>query len=105
MFRPPPERSALAEFGLRPEDFPPEEIALWPDNVLVKDVFQAMGTQWRAGPAGLLGLDYAALPAVLRFLGAPRSRHSEVFDGVRVMEMTALASMHRKRPASGGQFS
>jgi hypothetical protein len=105
LFRPPPERSALAEFGLRPEDFPPEEIALWPDNVLVKDVFQAMNTQWRAGAAGPSGLDYAVLPIVLRFLGAPRSRHSEVFDGLRVMEMTALASMHRKRPASGGKIS
>jgi hypothetical protein len=49
-----------------------------------------MGTQWRVGMAGATGLDYAALPAVMRFTGVPAKERSQVFEGIRVMEDAVL---------------
>jgi Phage related hypothetical protein (DUF1799) len=54
-------------------------------------VFLAMQTQWRTGMAGATGLDYAALPAVLRLTGLPRAQWPQVFDDLRAMEGEALA--------------
>lgn len=57
--------------------------------------FIAMATQWRAGPGGATGLDYGAVPVVLRLQGVPRGQWPGVFDDVRVMEAEALAVMHK----------
>lgn len=56
-------------------------------------VFIAMSTQWRAGAAGPIGLDYNALPAVMRLVGVSRKAWPEVFDAIRVMEDSALEMM------------
>nr|WP_313658851.1 DUF1799 domain-containing protein [Achromobacter ruhlandii] len=96
MYRPPPDKATLAEFGVRPEDFPVAVIELWPENVMPKDVFEAMGSQWRFGFAGPTGLDYGALTGVMRILRVPRDDEIDVFDAVRVMEGAALTMMNRK---------
>ena len=81
---------------MRPEDFPVAVIDLWPENVLPKDVFEAMGSQWRIGFAGPTGLDYGALTGVMRILRVPPDDEIDVFDAVRVMEGAALTMMNRK---------
>ncbi|KAK74796.1 PF08809 family protein [Bordetella bronchiseptica F2] len=91
-----PDKAQLAEFGLRPDDFPAAVIELWPDNVMPKVVFEAMGSQWRIGFAGPTGLDYGALAGVMRMLGVPPEQEIDVFDGVRVMESAALRMMNKK---------
>lgn len=55
-----------------------------------------MGTQWRIGMSGATGLDYNALPAVMRLSGVPAADRAEVFEGVRTMEDAALTKMHEK---------
>jgi len=70
---------------------PPVEI--WPDNLLAVNVFIGMSTQWRVGNAGAIGLDYNALPAVMRFTGVQPAERSEVFDSIRVLEEAALNTM------------
>lgn len=70
-------------------------MALLPENALSFDVFCAMDTQWRVGVGGATGLDYGALPTVLRFLGVKRAEWSAVWDSVRVMERAALEEMHK----------
>lgn len=64
----------------------------------------AMATQWRyAGMTALAaGLDYAAMPAVLRLVGVPRSEWGQVFEDLRVMEDAAMAVMNRKRGGTYG---
>ena len=76
---------------------PPLEI--WPDNAATVNAFIAMGTQWRTGGmAGLpSGLDYAALPAVLRLTGIKRAEWPEVFEGLRVMEDVALETIRKQQ--------
>lgn len=70
-------------------------MALLPENQLPFDVFCAMDTQWRVGVGGATGLDYGALPTVLRFAGVKRAEWSGVWDSVRVMERAALEEMHK----------
>jgi len=60
------------------------------------DVFIAMSTQWRVGYVGATGLDYAALPMVMRMAGVLPGDRREVFDQVRVMEDAALSLMRKK---------
>lgn len=58
----------------------------------------AMSTQWRLGPSGFpTGLDYTALPAVMRFAGVPRAFWPDTFECVRVMEAEAMAVMSEDR--------
>lgn len=56
-----------------------------------------MSTQWRTGMSGATGLDYNALPVVMRFGGVPATDRSTVFEEVRVMEDAALTRMQSER--------
>ena len=69
---------------------------IWPDNLASVNVFIAMSTQWRTGMSGATGLDYGALPAVLRMTSVPRAEWPEVFESIRVLEDAALEVMRRK---------
>lgn len=72
-------------------------MGVWPDNVVSVGAFVAMSTQWRAGMGGATGLDYAAMPAVLRMTQVPRADWPEVFDAIRVMESVALDTMRKDK--------
>lgn len=54
-----------------------------------------MGTQWRVGASGPVGLDYGALPFVLRMMGVRRDEWPRVWDSLRVCELAALEEMHK----------
>jgi hypothetical protein len=72
----------------------PEHYQVWPRNIAVVRVFQALATQWRAAPmGGVTGLDYSAItPTVLRGLQVSRQAWPEIFAGLQVMEAAALAA-------------
>jgi Phage related hypothetical protein (DUF1799) len=61
------------------------------------NTFIAMGTQWRLGPAGPIGLDYAALPAVMRLMGVAKGSRADVFDDIRTLEDAALETMRKSK--------
>ena len=69
---------------------------IWPDNLAAVNVFISMSTQWRTGMAGATGLDYGALPAVLRLTSVPRGEWPAIFESVRILEDAALECMRRK---------
>jgi hypothetical protein len=48
------------------------------------------------GGAAYTGLDYTALPVVLRLHGITRASQARVFDSVRVMEAEALKVMRQR---------
>ncbi len=56
-----------------------------------------MSTQWRVGMSGPTGLDYVALPQVMRLTGVPRKDWQDVFDGIRTMEDAALEKMRSEK--------
>lgn len=70
--------------------------------------FIAMGTQWRSSGLAPTGLDYNALPVVLRIQGVPRAEWRDVFEQIRILEDTALgimskhAEQQRQRSRRGG---
>ncbi len=61
-------------------------------------MFEAMGTQWRIGPGGPVGLDYGVFPTVLRLEQVPRAEWQEAFSMLRVMEAEALIEMRKEPP-------
>nr|WP_275760839.1 DUF1799 domain-containing protein [Ralstonia pseudosolanacearum] len=72
----------------------PDPVEVWPDNAATVAVFAHLGTQWRVGARGPLGLDYTAIPVVLELLAVPADERAEVFAGIRIMEHAALAEMN-----------
>lgn len=81
-------------YGLTLEEATPET-EVWPDNSMPVNVFIALSTQWRVGMAGATGLDYNAVPSVMRLLGVPKKLRTSVFDDLRIMEDAALETMRK----------
>lgn len=69
---------------------------MWPDNWQSVGVFSAMSTQWRVGSGGPYGLDYGAIPDVLRLMAVPRGEWPGVFSDLRVMEDAALTELRKR---------
>lgn len=68
------------------------EVYLWPCNVRAWRCWCALQTQWRTGPSGAVGLDYASVLAYLRDIEALRGdERREVFQALRAAEAAALA--------------
>lgn len=91
------ELEAVAAFGIRPEDYVREPVAVWPCCWDAVQLFEAMATQWRMGFSGPIGLDYAALPAVMRLTGVPAAHRREFFEDIQIMECGALEALAEKR--------
>lgn len=89
---------AAAAFGLAlPAMEGPPDTPVWPENWRAVRLFAELQTQWRMGPGGPVGLDYAALPAWCR-PGAPGSRRGRgVAEAIQVMEEAALEHWATKR--------
>lgn len=73
------------------EGFRPVEI--WPDQVPVVNLFSSVLTQWRMGPSGPVGLDYAGVEAVMRMRMVPAKERGQMLDDLRIMERAALAAI------------
>lgn len=67
-------------------------LELFEDNWPAVECFQAMGTQWRTrGMDGALqGLDYNALPVVMRLCAIAVKDRKTVFEDIRIMEIETL---------------
>lgn len=55
-----------------------------------------MSTQWRVGMSGASGLDYSALPIVMKIEDVRKKDRRDVFDCVQVLERAALGIIHAK---------
>jgi hypothetical protein len=74
---------------------------VWPEHVEAVELFCALATQWRVavgfGGVMFLGLDYAALEAVMRLRGVRPKDRARLFGQLRVMEAAAAAVLNRGR--------
>lgn len=70
---------------------------VWPDNLQAVNVFVSMATQWRIGANGATGLDYNAMPFVMRANGVTAADRADVFDDVRTLEDAALATIRKNK--------
>ncbi|ABE50953.1 DUF1799 domain-containing protein [Methylobacillus flagellatus] len=66
---------------------------VWPEHWETVEVFMATVSQWRVvaglGSLTYLGLDYQALPAVLKLMGIKKKNHQRIFWGLQEMERAA----------------
>ena len=85
----------MALVGLSRADLDSEDVEVWPENMPVLRLFDAMRTQWRVGYSGAYGLDYTPVPAVLDLLGIEDRAYA--FEGLRVMESVAIEEMQKDR--------
>jgi len=82
-----------------------EAVALWPENIIPTRLFLAMLTQWRMGPGGPVGLDYAVIAPTARLLGldiAPGNDEAEMFAGLQELEQAALEIMAARNRRNRG---
>lgn len=72
-----------------------------PVNAAAAEVFTALSTNWRvmAFQKGvrITGIEYAAIPAVLDMLGVKHYRRRDIFDRLRVIELSALEALNSER--------
>jgi hypothetical protein len=61
------------------------------------NVFIAASTQWRTGMNGPTGLDYTALPVVMRMIGIAPADRADTFEGVRILEDAALDTIRKNQ--------
>jgi len=57
-------------------------------------MFLRCQTQWRSGPAGLIGLDYLALDMAFRLYGVEDS--AAMLEDIQVIEGEILQAVHEK---------
>lgn len=82
-----------AEIILESEGFVHSGDEVYPDNFPTVAIFSDMLTQWRTGPAGVVGLDYKALKFVFKMRNTPEIDREYIFDGIRIMERAAIRSI------------
>lgn len=79
----------------RREHFPIHE-----DNEATVAAFLALQTQWRIiagfGAVVYQGIDYPSVPAVLDALSVPPDGRADVFQGLRIMEASALPILNAR---------
>lgn len=56
-------------------------------------MFLRLGTQWRSGPRGVLGLDYRVVEWLLSLY--PSDNPRALLDDLQIMEQAALAKMYQ----------
>ena len=71
-----------------------ETFGVWPEHREVVELFMACATQWRVidGVRGtrFAGLDYTGVDVAMRMYGIRGQRRREVFEGVQIMEVSAM---------------
>ncbi|MBM6442408.1 DUF1799 domain-containing protein [Pseudomonas sp. MIL9] len=93
MYEPRATAEDMAKLGLTLADIAEDDVEIWPDNWPVFRLFNALGTQWRAGPGGATGLDYSVVREVAILIGIKKRQIHELFPDLQVMEAEALAVM------------
>jgi hypothetical protein len=66
---------------------------VWPDNWQAVHLFEALRTQWRVGPGGPYGIDYAAIEPTMRLMRIEADR--DLFEAIRIMEPVAVKEMQK----------
>jgi hypothetical protein len=92
-----PSAEEAATWGLTVEEACGPPVEIWPCMISSINVFISMSTQWTMGHSGPIGLNYVALPVVMRLVGVPAKDRAEVFDDIRTMEDVALQTIRESK--------
>lgn len=81
--------------GLTLEDIA-TSIEVWPENVQAYNLFQGLGTQWRVGMGGPVGLDYYVAYHRMDRMGLSPTDYDQLDQDLQVMEAAALDVMRER---------
>lgn len=88
-----PSAAELAEWKLKAKHYPEPVVTVWADNWDAIQMFISFSSQWRSGPAGVIGLDYS----VIHFEANRLQMAGEEFDNlmwqIGVIESEALRQL------------
>ncbi|NBT52823.1 MAG: hypothetical protein EBT12_14955 [Marivivens sp.] len=89
-----------ARYGviLEPHHLKPPEFRLWAELWPAVDLFMRCHTQWRAGPGGLIGLDYPAVLQIAAIAGV--AVDAAIMEDIQVMELHARTLINSKTGGS-----
>ena len=87
----------MGEFGFLCTDYTDDDVEVWAEHWQAVQLFIQMGTQWRTGFGGAIGLDYSVLAQLMDWQQIEPSERNMIFEQIRVMESTALNVMYEER--------
>ena len=76
---------------------------LWPCNVAAWQHWAGVQTQWRSGPGGATGLDYAGVRAYLDECGLCGDERKDIFAGLRAAEAGCLQGWDTARQVNAAR--
>jgi hypothetical protein len=71
-------------------------VGIWPENEAAVTLFCQLGTQWRIGMGGPIGLDYGPVFALMNRMDLTRAQYDQLFSDIRELEQSALTTMNSK---------
>ena len=80
--------------GFRPEDYPVDEVEVWPEHIAAYELFSYMRTQWRGAGMGIIGLDYGPMHTRMARMNLSPTEYDDLESDIQVMEIEALNTMN-----------
>jgi hypothetical protein len=82
--------------GFELEDFPEEEVEVWPEHFPVLQLFQRVGTRWVIGTASVIGIRWEAMYPLMDRMNLSPEEWDSMLSDLEVMEHAALAVINEK---------
>ena len=70
-------------------------LEIWPETLPAIRTFTKLLTQWRAGPSGIIGLDYLAVNLIMDYDNIPLNERGELLSDIACLERGYLQAMRR----------
>ena len=89
-----PTAAELEGTGFKPKHYVPPNVTVWPENQAAVDLFQRISNQWRCGPGGPIGLDYAVVFNELAHIGVAGTDRDDLMAALAVIEVAAIKQIN-----------
>ena len=67
-----------------------QTLEIWPETLPAIRLFAKSLTQWRAGPTGIIGLDYNAINLLMEYDAIPMSERGELMSDITHLELSLI---------------
>jgi hypothetical protein len=75
-------------------------VEVWPENWPAFTLFTRLGSQWRVGMNGAIGLDHNVLFHRMDRMGLSADDYAQLDDDICVMEQAALSAIRESQESS-----
>lgn len=85
-----PTAAELEGTGFKPKHYKEPQVEVWPEGWQAFEIYMRLQNQWRCGPSGPMGLDYAVVFDELRHRGIVGEDRDTTLHYLRVVESEAI---------------